>query len=520
MGPPPIPFDQAAPVTIPPLAPTVTAPTTDGLAARMIEMEQRLNQLQHENMLKEQETLRLRCRLADYHQLFESSDTLPKRARTDSDPSAESSFTKRSRAVFGSLFVTSNGLQYSLAPVKESFISVCEAPTLLFSGDWRAAQSLAKAEARKETHYLSVLADQHFFVPPILVKRIAAGGTMFAKPLGLVQSMDEFSRDWGLLHFAPASNKSERDRLSYQQGIEQADLLVDQHTYHLTKKDTKMVIQGSFDGSLDAILGTVANFIVFARTVVNVPEWGVSPNNPALINWLITLCDIIGTNPTSKQRLGDLCQRHNHLLHSIFSCFQDIFGAFGRIMLESDIIQSTSTILASNPVGFTLATSYTNLYLHPLEVFKRSSTRLSNLVNDQLLGDFIGPLGSYTIVHPPPPPPKQVSKPEDSAKPSSTQAGSRRGRPTFASSATSSANPPSTSSTGDWLFTTSADKFRDFKIPPGVPNFCMKFVFRGRTCVNPNCPYRHMGKDQLTPGEKQLLDNYISANTGKFQYAQ
>ena len=138
-------------------------------------------------------------------------------------------------------------------------------------------------------------------------------------------SLDEFSRDWSLLQFAPASNKSERDHLLQQQGIEQADLLVDQYTYHLSKKDNKMVIQGSFDGSIDAILGTVTNFLV-AKSVVPVPEWGVSPNNPAIINWLITLAEILGTNLSAKHRLADLCTRYDHLLFSIFSCFQDIPG--------------------------------------------------------------------------------------------------------------------------------------------------------------------------------------------------
>jgi len=72
-----------------------TTDTTAGLAARLAEMEERLSLLQHENMMKEQEALRLRCRLADFTQLLESFETLPKRARTDSDSSNESSFTKR-----------------------------------------------------------------------------------------------------------------------------------------------------------------------------------------------------------------------------------------------------------------------------------------------------------------------------------------------------------------------------------------------------------------------------------------
>ena len=340
---------------------------------------------------------------------------------------------------------------------------------------------------------------------------------MFAKTLGMCLSLDEFSRDWSLLHFAPASNKLERDRLLHQQGIEQADLLVDQHTYHLSKKDTKMVIQGSFDGSIDAILGTVANFVVFSKSVVAVPEWGVSPNNPAIVNWLITLADILGTNLSAKHRLVDLCTRHDHLLFSIFSCFQDILGAFGKIMLETDLVKTADSIIqgASN---LQLPPSYNKVFDYPYETFVRSRTRLTNLVNDQLLGDFIGPLGSYRIVHPLPQPAKQPAKADDTTK-TSAQSGPRRGRPTPATSSTAASNTHSAPGIGDWILTTNGS-LKDFRIPPGVPNFCMRFAFRGRTCTNSHCQYRHMGKDQFTPDEKQLLDTYISASAGKYQYAQ
>lgn len=119
-----------------------------------------------------------------------------------------------------------------------------------------------------------------------------------------------------------------------------------------------------------------------------------------------------------------LCHRHDHLLHSIFSCFQDVLGAFGRIMLESDVIPTASAIL-SNDASPLLAAAHSRLYLHPYEVFLRSRTRLSNLVNDQLMGDLIGPLGSYTIIHPPQPSTKQVTKADDGTKPSRTKNGSK-----------------------------------------------------------------------------------------------
>jgi len=89
--------------------------------------------------MREQENLRLRTRLVDMSHLYDDVDLAPKRPRTDSEPLTESTFTRRSRAVFGSLFATSqpihNELSYSLTKVKDSFISVSEAPALLFPGD-------------------------------------------------------------------------------------------------------------------------------------------------------------------------------------------------------------------------------------------------------------------------------------------------------------------------------------------------------------------------------------------------
>jgi len=60
---------------------------------------------------------------------------------------------------------------------------------------------------------------------------------MFAKTLGQVMSLDEFVRDWALVHFAPAYNRTKYEHFLHQQGVEQADLLLDQHAYQLTKKD-------------------------------------------------------------------------------------------------------------------------------------------------------------------------------------------------------------------------------------------------------------------------------------------
>jgi len=176
----------------------------------------------------------------------------------------------------------------------------------------------------------------NFFMPPVLLKKITAGGSMFSKTIGQVMSLDELSRDWVLVHFAPANNRAKLELLLQQQGLEQAESLVDQHNLHLSKKDTVMHIQGSFDSSLDMILSTVANFIVFTLMVTDAPEWGVGPNNPLLVNSLIDLADVLGTDPSAKQSIHDRASKakNSHLLFSLFACFQDVLGALGKLMVE------------------------------------------------------------------------------------------------------------------------------------------------------------------------------------------
>lgn len=177
-------------------------------------------------------------------------------------------------------------------------------------------------------------------------------------------------------------------------------------------------------------------------------------------------------------------------------------------MLESDIIQTASTIL-TNDVSLSLAVAYNKIYLHPYEVFLRSRTRLSNLVNDQLLGDFIGPLPST----------KHATESDEGTKASTTQSGSRRGRSAPLVPVTTTQNPSGITATGDWIITINNTCLKEFRVPCGVPNFCMKFAFRGGICNRTNCHYRHMGKDQFILEEKSLLESYITSNAGKFQYA-
>jgi len=126
--------DQAVPDTIPPPVP----PTIDhsALITRIAELESQLLQLQQVHQTREQENLRLRTRLVDMSQLYDDMDSASIRPRTDSEPLTESTFTRRSHAVFGSLFATNQPIHdehaYSLTKVKDSFISVLEASTILF----------------------------------------------------------------------------------------------------------------------------------------------------------------------------------------------------------------------------------------------------------------------------------------------------------------------------------------------------------------------------------------------------
>ncbi len=485
---------------------------------------------------------------------------LPKKARANSE------ILLRARATFGILLarkipcIENNTYRYVFGTLKDSFTSLMEAPNQLFATDLKKVHNVSKGEASENTHYLAVHADKELHLSAVLVKKITSGGSMYSKVLGQLSHMDEFERDWGLIHFGSAG-KSESDRRLHQQAREDTDLLVEQHPIHQQKKDTSMPFTTTVDASMDAILTTVANFLVFLGSVVHIAEWGESPNNPIIVNYLIALCDIVGT--TDKHKIVELASlpENKHLMFCIFSSFSDIVSSFGKVLMESNAVALVSKAMSTGATGCSLMDHDLTKMSIVKETFEKARRRLSQLVSENSLGDFAAPPRSFQVFHPvpAPKPPKDsdlaLTKSAGSGRPfgiHSTADGqkmlgnydshipnrqyvgqrqnNRRYKPytsNFIAQPTSqiqlqNQNPNQTQGTittnGDWLVALNNAPLKEFEIPQGIAPFCKRFAFKGKICpYGSSCTFRHIPLDGLSADEKAVMTNYLAANPTKFQ---
>ena len=249
---------------------------------------------------------------------------VPKRARGETE---DTDFIRDTRAILGILFAkvrikSGDVLEFRLARLNRDFEDAIKMDSKVLNANWDRVHSSTRADMRRNQHYLATAASDQFTCSSVLMKKVCSG-SIYSKPFGQLGSMDDLKHNWALPHFAPEEHST--DLLSFKARLqaEEDDVLFDQPILHATKKETNLFIQGSFDVSVDALLSTVANFLVFAQTVVDVPEWGDSPHNPAIVNYMHRLTDLL-CGSEHKRAINLLQKDAPYILFTIFSGFQDV----------------------------------------------------------------------------------------------------------------------------------------------------------------------------------------------------
>jgi len=263
---------------------------------------------------------------------------IPKRAKSDHE---ESDFLRDTRAILGILFAKvrinqGDVIEFSLARLTTDFEAVLKMDSKVLTSTWDRVHAASRAEICRSPHYLTTAASTSFICPTVLMKCICSG-SIFHKPFGQLTSMDDLKHHWALAHFAPEEKSTALTTFKAKLQAEEDDVLFDQPLLHTTRKETNLFIQGSFDSTVDTLLSTISNFLLFAQTVVVVPEWGESSHNPSIVNYLHRLADLISSSE-HKRGINSLQNEAPHLLFANFSGFQDIIREYGRLIRETKAV--------------------------------------------------------------------------------------------------------------------------------------------------------------------------------------
>jgi hypothetical protein len=434
----------------------------------------------------------------------------PKKKKTDDEtPSitAVSQATIVLKVLFAKKIQSQTGpVQYELATLTDGAKTLLPLQQAQFAATWKRLHSASKRGFESNAHVLATLASKKFFVSPTLLRKILSGD-MYDVPLSHLDSMDEWKRSWCLAHFASPSDTSEyHSYVATQQQEIDSDQL-NQNPIHAVKKDPNLFVnQGHFDNTVDNILGSVANFLVVAQTLVVVPVWGNDPSNPALINYLHTLAGLL---TREKSALMDIAKNCKHLLFQVFGYFQDVLGEFGRILTSSNIVDSLINIdfERSYRICGDVFTASHNAYEASLE-------ELGKLVKYRTPPS--SALGSYEVAHPRPTQPDEPTG-------NRPKKGKGQGQGLLQNQGqghTPGQGQGSTPQMGDWLEMAVDARPRDFLPFPSGLRFCIYHAIKGKNCNLKNCPHPHVAHAALPAEQKTLLANHLSTKQGKFKVIQ
>ena len=442
---------------------------------------------------------------------------IPKRARSEAE---ESDFLRDTRAILGILFAKvrinqGDVLEFRLATLNKEFESALKLDGKVLQTNWDRVHSASRAELRQSPHYLAAAASDQFTCPTVLMKKVCSG-SIFGKPFGQLASTDDLKHYWALTHFAPEKKSTELSHFKARIQAEEDDVLFDQNYLHSVKKETNLFIQGTFDSSVDALLSTVANFLLFARTVVDVPEWSESPHNPSIVNYMFRLADLLSTNE-SKRAINSLQVDAPHIIFAIFSGFQDIVGAYGQILRETKAVniareawttstRDLATIDAFEYIGSTIKA--------PHNSYVRFQSSLKELLSTRALGLFAFPAHSFFVIHPRIPAKESNTNAKDTGNEKGTDSKLKRDR-------NGKDKDRDTMPQGNWLIGIGESTYKDFKLPPDLTNaFCVRWAFTKITCIRTDCKWPHIKHGDLSSAQKTALAAYIEENKTKFSLAK
>jgi len=345
-------------------------------------------------------------------------------------------------------------------------------------------------------HFLASMISKSFQVQPPLLKRLMKG-QIHHFPISTLMSTDPVDHELFLIHFASPTTTAElRNQQFYSKRSrdEEDSAYFNQPINHQVRIDTKLHIFHSFCDSIDTILATIANFLTVAEAFVPVYEWGVSSQNPSIINFFHELASLL-SDADARAPISNMARlpQFSHIYFSIFSCFQDIFASFGSI------------IRTTNAVDLIVLKKMDNidhdLFRDTISVYKRSLATITDLVRLGMTSNLATAPVSFPVIFPTVKHEKVEPKKEDSVH----EPTKRKPRPDI---------KHHKDAKGNWLIRLDRQvKFRDFKFPSQVGSFCLCFAIKdltckkGGECSNPHVDYSAWTHEQQDAFKANLVSN-------------
>jgi hypothetical protein len=370
-----------------------------------------------------------------------------------------------------------------------------------FISHWDRNHGHAKQKHTNDNaHFLASCLSDEFQVLPSLLRRLVSG-QIYPYPMANLRSKETYGSDVFLMHFASPTTSSEladHQQHSRQTREECDNDLFDQPAYHRAKKSTSLHIFLSFCDNIENILASIANFMIVAGTLVVVPEWGISSANPSIINYFHELANLF-TKADARNRIASLAKQPQlqHLLFSVFCCFQDILGSFGNIIRKSDLVSQLISGSPTDDMDF-------SIFANTVSEFNRAKDILDLLVTRSNTSSFVSAPMSFNVLFP--------SKKNDEAnKGKEKEEGNRPKKHNDKDRKPYSKGDPK----GDWLLHVDrTKKLTTFKFQDsGIDPFCLCFAVKDYTCrYGINCKNHHLDYSTLADNKKEALKAYLATN--------
>jgi hypothetical protein len=232
-------------------------------------------------------------------------------------------------------------------------------------------------------------------------------------------------------------------------------------------------------------------------------SWSSHQDNPFIVNLLIKLATVFMNNQArAKVKTSSLTLPH--LVHNIFCGFQDILGAFGRILMETPSVLHVRTNENIDD----------SLYVGPHRVFSDNIKKFSNFVELSQHGDFFVPLPSYETFHGKPTKPTPENVKHDIQGKGKKRSDKGQGRDSNGKDGN-----PSDVEQGNWLTAAAGVTISQHWKLDGF-QFCRNHAFTNLTCKNPQCKYDHFKWGKIPADKKVLVKSYVDASDNKFRLAK
>jgi len=326
---------------------------------------------------------------------------------------------------------------------------------------------------------------------------------VFHRSFQTIADKKELETSLSLATFA-APRKTSLAYREYMQQIDknQRESIVDQLQTKMDAFVHTLFANTLFDGSVDDVLTSIAQFIAFSQGIVHL-NWDESDDsNPTIIRLLLDLARTIQhrTLATTLQLNLDV---YPWLYHSLFLVVQDVFRQGCLLLLSS---KATIAIMTTS-----IHNTPSSVFIPLIATYGRVKRDLLSIIDNETIAadSFRGRPASWQVVSS-----NFVQRPVRDPSSPALHLSDAKVDKAFTPTPTAKTSP-------GWLKLLDSTKSpRDF-VPHLSEKICVYHCFEGFQCNRTSCPYKHLtGVAQLSKADQVILNKFILEHPNQFQVVQ